>query len=112
MNKLLCSLACTWITIIDSQCYSIDKLLKMFHLNEMLTWWLPCCIIRVTCCSIEQNTCVLSTKAFVLAIKRTNQHDRSFENPMAIQKVKTLHFLFYKTKTVLLSYTAYCDTCR
>ena len=35
MNKFLCSLACTWITIID-----IDS----FHWNEMLTWWLPGCI--------------------------------------------------------------------
>ena len=26
MNKLLCSLACTWMTIIDSQFYIIDSL--------------------------------------------------------------------------------------
>ena len=26
MNKLLCSLVCTWITIIDSQLYIIDSL--------------------------------------------------------------------------------------
>ena len=26
MNKLLCSLACTWITIIESQFYIIDSL--------------------------------------------------------------------------------------
>ena len=26
MNKFLCSLACTWITIIDSQFYIIDSL--------------------------------------------------------------------------------------
>ena len=25
-NKLLCSLACTWITIIDSQFYIVDSL--------------------------------------------------------------------------------------
>ena len=26
MSKFLCSLACTWMTIIDSQCYIIDSL--------------------------------------------------------------------------------------
>ena len=26
MNKFLRSLACTWVTIIDSQCYIIDSL--------------------------------------------------------------------------------------
>ena len=26
MNKFLCNLACTWMTIIDSQLYSIDSL--------------------------------------------------------------------------------------
>ena len=26
MNKFLCSLACTWMTIIDSQFYIIDRL--------------------------------------------------------------------------------------
>ena len=26
MNKILCSLACTWMTIIDSQFYIIDSL--------------------------------------------------------------------------------------
>ena len=26
MNKFLCSLACTWMTIIDSQFYIIDSL--------------------------------------------------------------------------------------
>ena len=44
MNKFLCSLACTWMTIIDNQFYIIDScFLKMFHWNEMLTWWLPGC---------------------------------------------------------------------
>ena len=44
MNKFLCSLACTWMTIIDSQFYIIDILSEMFHWNEMLHWWLPGCI--------------------------------------------------------------------
>ena len=39
MNKFLCSLACTCMTIIDSQFYIIDSL----HWNEMLNWWLPGC---------------------------------------------------------------------
>ena len=39
INKFLCSLACTWMTIIDSQFYIIDSL----SLDEMLTWWLPGC---------------------------------------------------------------------
>ena len=44
MNKVLCSLACTWMTIIDSQLYILLTVyLKMFHWNEMLTWWLPGC---------------------------------------------------------------------
>ena len=30
MNKFLCSLACTWMTIIDSQLYIIDSLSEMF----------------------------------------------------------------------------------
>ena len=34
----MCSLACTWMTIIDSQFYIIDSLALE---NEMLTWWLP-----------------------------------------------------------------------
>ena len=34
MNKLLCSLACTWITIIDSQFYIIDSL----SLDVSLEW--------------------------------------------------------------------------
>ena len=40
MNKFLCSLASTWMTIIDSQFFIIDSL---FHWFEMLTWWLPGC---------------------------------------------------------------------
>ena len=43
MNKFLCSLACTWMTIIDSQFYITDSLSEMFHWNEMLNWWLPGC---------------------------------------------------------------------
>ena len=43
MNTFLCSLACTWMTIIDSQFYIIDSLSEMFHWNEMLNWWLPGC---------------------------------------------------------------------
>ena len=43
MNKFLCSLACTWVTTIDSQVILLTAYLWMFHLNEMLTWWLPCC---------------------------------------------------------------------
>ena len=49
MNKFfLCSLACTWMTIKDSQFYIIDSLsldvsLEMFHWNELLNWWLPGC---------------------------------------------------------------------
>ena len=43
MNKFLCSLACTWMTIIDRQFYIIDSLSEMFHWNEMLNWWLPGC---------------------------------------------------------------------
>ena len=42
MNKFLCSLACTWRTIIDSQFYIIDSL----SLDEILIWWLPGCKIR------------------------------------------------------------------
>ena len=41
MNKFLCSLACTWMTIIDRQFYIIDSLSEMFLWNEMLNWWLP-----------------------------------------------------------------------
>ena len=43
MNKLLCSLACTWMTIVDSQFYNIDSLSLDVHSNEMLTWWMPGC---------------------------------------------------------------------
>ena len=46
MNKILCSLACTWMTIIDSQFYIIDSLSEMFHWNEMLSWWLPGCNLK------------------------------------------------------------------
>ena len=42
MNKFLCSLACTWMSIIDSQFYIIDSL----SLDEMLTWWLHGCIVN------------------------------------------------------------------
>ena len=34
MNKLFCSLACTWITVIDSQFYIIDSL----SLDDSLEW--------------------------------------------------------------------------
>ena len=34
MNKLLCSLACTWMKIIDSQLYIIDSL----SLDVSLEW--------------------------------------------------------------------------
>ena len=34
MNKFLCSLACTWMTIIDSQFYIIDSL----SLDVSLEW--------------------------------------------------------------------------
>ena len=38
MDKFLCSLACTWMTTIDSQFYIIDSLSEMFHWNKMLNW--------------------------------------------------------------------------
>ena len=44
MNKYLCSLACTWVTIIDSQFYIIDSLSLDVSWNEMRTWSLPGCI--------------------------------------------------------------------
>ena len=47
MNKLLCSLACTWMTRIDSQFILLAAYLKMFHWNEMLIWWLPGCNYRL-----------------------------------------------------------------
>ena len=34
MNRILCSLACTWMTIIDSQLYIIDSL----SLDVSLEW--------------------------------------------------------------------------
>ena len=43
MDKFLCSLACTWMTIIDSQVILLTAYRKMFRWNEMLTWWLPGC---------------------------------------------------------------------
>ena len=46
MKKLLCSLACTWITIIDSHFYIIDSLSLDVSLEKMLTWWLPGCIYK------------------------------------------------------------------
>ena len=45
MNKFLCSLACTWMTIIGSQFYIIDSLSLDVSLDEMLTWWLACCTL-------------------------------------------------------------------
>ena len=39
MNKLLCSLACTWITDV----ILLTVYLKMFHWNEMLTCRLRGC---------------------------------------------------------------------
>ena len=46
MSMFLCSFACTWMTIIDSQFYIIDSLslVLIFQLNEMLDLWLPGCI--------------------------------------------------------------------
>ena len=44
MNKFLCSLACTWMTIIDSQFYIIGSL-SLDVSSEMLTWWLPGCSV-------------------------------------------------------------------
>ena len=45
MNTFLFSLACARMTIKDSQFISLTAYLKMFHWNEMLTWWLPGCNI-------------------------------------------------------------------
>ena len=42
MNKFLCSLARTWMTIIERQFYIIDSL-SLFQWNEMLIRWLPEC---------------------------------------------------------------------
>ena len=39
MNKFLCSLACTCMTILDSQFY----IFEIFQNNETLAWWLPGC---------------------------------------------------------------------
>ena len=43
MNKFLSSLACTWMTIKESQFYIMDSLSELFHWNEILNWWLPGC---------------------------------------------------------------------
>ena len=52
MNTFLCSVACTWMIIIDSQFYIIDSLSLDVLLNEMLTWWLPGCY---KCTSKDRN---------------------------------------------------------
>ena len=44
MNKFLCSLVCTWVTIIDSQFNIIDSLSLDIPSNKILTWLLPGCI--------------------------------------------------------------------
>ena len=41
MNKLLCSLACTWIALIDSQFYIIDSSfldVSLDNANLVLAW--------------------------------------------------------------------------
>ena len=48
MNKFLCSLACSWMTIIDNQFILLTAYLQMFYWNEMLTWWLPGCKLDCT----------------------------------------------------------------
>ena len=48
MNKFLCSLACTWMTIIDSQFYIIDSLSLDVSLelnaNLVVAWMFVCLI--------------------------------------------------------------------
>ena len=39
MNKFLCSLACTWMTIIDSQSYIIDSLSLDVSLKYNANWF-------------------------------------------------------------------------
>ena len=43
MNRILCSLTCTRMTIIDSQLHIIDSLSLDVLWNEMITWWLTGC---------------------------------------------------------------------
>ena len=44
MNTFLCSLACTWMTIIDSQFYIIDSLSLDVSLEQHANfWWLRGC---------------------------------------------------------------------
>ena len=61
MNKFLSSLACTWMTIIDSQFYIIDNLSLdvSFELNaELVVAWL-----QFAFCSYQLvKTCVLVEK--------------------------------------------------
>ena len=47
MNKRLCSLAYTWMTIKDSQFYIIDSL--SLDVSETITWWLPGCKAHKYC---------------------------------------------------------------
>ena len=46
LNKFLCSLADTWMAIIESQFILLTAyltMLKTFDWNKMLNWWLPGC---------------------------------------------------------------------
>ena len=43
MDRFLCSLACTWMTILDSQFYIIDSLSLDISLEWNANWWLPGC---------------------------------------------------------------------
>ena len=70
MNKFLCSLACTWMTIIDSQFYIIDSLSLMFHWNKMLTWWLPGC--NKVCTSLVYLGLILSPTLYSKCFKILN----------------------------------------
>ena len=59
MNKFLCSLACTWMAIIDSQFYITD-LCQMLHWNKTLNWWWlsDCKFKSIFCQSCRDGFCV------------------------------------------------------
>ena len=49
LYNILCSLACTWVEIIDCHIMLLKVSLETFHCNEMLNWFLRNCNVFPFC---------------------------------------------------------------
>ena len=102
MNKFLCSLACTWMTIIDSQFYSIDSLsiyvLFEWNPNLVVAWLYVIAsneLKNILCCRfVMTNQCsTCTTASLMLETAHTVATVISVMSRDAIKQVSLRHHL-------------------